>query len=427
MSEFDYKEDEVVAVGLEKLERDTRATVVGLEALREKVVRVGMSKSIYAEGEQLSPGVFKSINPRTLTHNFSTTKKAVAVESIDMHAAKLVGAGAVAAMAAGGVGTLIYKFVKWVKSKLSSGAGDMSEDTLEKAEERVDGNKVKERTDKKVASGKSKAATIEKGEAKRILDGLSDPVSKVGYYYAYAYSSNVDDSVEVLKAISKSSLAKSDADTACLFVNKAGLPMAVLGAVHYKIDAGFVNEAYKYLGHVLKSFQAMGKFMADPRDGTAADVISAAKGLADANSHGSRVMVSIDEYGTEKAALFEGRVGYAHFLDAGRVKYHPDQSEVSRFIEMITSEGYNDVCSGVAAPYGHIKKMLEDFESSGVKLDKEITEADITEANEKAKANEGLKKAVKDIQKSVSNALKLKQVLNRYINSVAGLKEQLKR
>lgn len=427
MSEFDYKEDEVVAVGLEKFEKDTRVTIVGLEALREKVVRVGMSKSIYAEGEQLSPGVFKNINPRTLTHNFSTTKKAVAVESIDTHAAKLVGAGAVAALAAGGVGTLIYKFVKWVKSKLSKGAGDMTEETLESAESKVDGSKVKAQTDKKVESGKSKASSIEKGEAKRILDGLSDPVSKVGYYFAYAYGTSIDESVDVLKAISKSSLAKSDADTACLFVNKAGLPMAVLGAVNYKIDEGFVNEAYKYLGHVLKAFQAMGKFMADPRDATAADVIAAAKGLGDANSHGSRVMVAIEEFGTDKAALFEGRVGYAHAIDPGRVKYHPDQSEVKRFVEMITSQGYNDVCSGVANPYGQIKKMLEEFESSGVKLDKEITEADISEANEKAKTNEGLKKAVKDIQKSVSNALKLKQVLNRYINSVATLKEQLKR
>ena len=160
MSEFDYKEDEVVAVGLEKFEKDTRVTIVGLEALREKVVRVGMSKSIYAEGEQLSPGVFKNINPRTLTHNFSATKKAVAVESIDVHAAKLVGAGAVAALAAGGVGTLIYKFVKWVKSKLSKGAGDMSEETLESAESKVDGSKVKAQTDKKVESGKSKASSI---------------------------------------------------------------------------------------------------------------------------------------------------------------------------------------------------------------------------------------------------------------------------
>lgn len=427
MSEFDYKEDEVVAVGLERMEVETRSTIVGLEALREKVVRVGMSKSIYEEGEKLSPGVFTAINPRALTHNFSTTKKDVAVESIDMHAAKLIGAGAAAALAAGGIGTLIYKFVKWVKGKLSKGAGDLTDETLDSAEKPVEAKEVKEKTDKKAKSGEAKAAAIEKGEAKKILDGLSDPVSKVGHYYAYSYSSSIDESVAVLKAISKSSLAKSDADIACLFVSKGGLPMAVLGAVHYKIDAGFVEEAYKYLGHVLKSFQALGKFMNDPREQTAADVVAAAKGLADANSHGSRVMVAIQEYGTDKAAVFEGRVGYAHFIDGGRIKFHPDQSEASKFIEMIKAEGYNNVCSGVSGPYGHIRKMLADFESAGTKLDKEISESDVAEANEKAKSNEALKKSVKDIQQSVSNALKLKQILNRYINSVASLKEQLKK
>lgn len=427
MSEFDYNDDEVVAVGLEHLENETRTTIVGLEALREKVVRVGMSKGIYSEGEAISPGVFKSINPRTLTHNYSTTKKDIAVESIDMHAAKLVGAGAAAALAAGGVGTLIYKFVKWVKSRLSKGAGDLSEDTLDAAEERVPAKDVKEKTDKKAESGKRKVEAAESGSAKKLIDGLSDPVSKVGYYYAFSYSSSMDESIEVLKAISKSSLAKSDADTACLFVAKGGLPMAVLGAVEYKIDAGFVNEAYNYLGHVLKAFHAMGKFMNDPRDQTASDVIAAAKGLSDANSHGSRVMVAIEQYGTDKAALFEGRVGYAHFIDSGRIKFHPDQPEAKAFIEMVASEGYNNVCAGVSGPYGNIKKMLKDFEDSGTALDKEISESDISEANEKAKSNEALKKSVKDIQKSVSNALKLKQILNRYINSVASLKEHLKK
>lgn len=427
MSEFDYKEDEVVAVGLERLEEETRSSIVGLEALREKVVRVGMSKSIYEEGERISPGVFKGINPRSLTHNFSTTKKAVAVESIDMHAAKLVGAGAAAALAAGGIGTLIYKFVKWVKSKLSKGVGDLTDETLESAEEKVEAKDIKAKTDKKASAGKSKVEAAEKGAAKKIIDGMSEPANKVGYYYAFSYSNSMDETIEVLKAISKSSLAKSDADLACLFVAKGGLPMSVLGAVHYKIDAGFVNEAYKYLGHVLKAFHSLGAFMNDPRDQTAADVVATAKGLSDANSHGSRVMVAIQEYGTEKAAVFEGRVGYAHFIDSGRITFHPDQPEAKKFIEMLKSEEYNSVCEGVSGPYGNIKKMLQDFESSGTKLDKEISETDVAEANEKAKSNEALKKAVKDIQSSVSNALKLKQILNRYINSVASLKEHIKR
>lgn len=427
MSEFDYKEDEAVQVGLERLNEETKAQVLGLEALREKVVQVGMSKGVYTEGEKAFPGVFATINPRHLTQQMSTTKQAVAAEAIDMHAAKLVGAGVAATMAAGGVGVLIYKFVKWVKSRLSSGAGDVPDDKVSTAAEPVPKEKVKESVDKKAARGKTKVEAVESGDAKKIIGGMSGNMEKVGFFFAYSYGSSMNESIAVLKGIEKSSLAKEDADVACLFVPSSGLPMAVMGAAHYNVDGSFVNEAYKYLGHVLKAFQALGRFMADPRDQTMQDVIAAAKGLSDANSHGSRVMVAIQEYGTDKAALFEGRVGYAHFLDSARVKYHPDQSEVKKFIDLLANAGYNDLCKGIESPYSQVKKLLSDFEAAGVKLEKDISDADVKEANEKAKGDDKLKAAVKDIQTSVSNALKLKQVLNRYINSVAVLKEQLKK
>lgn len=422
MTEYDYTGDIEAQVGLEHLQEETKRVCVGLEYFRDEISKKGFNRDLHMKVSALSPGTFVGIKENAVPVNHGPTYQTVAVEAIDMQVAKLVGAGAAAGLAAGGVGVMIYKFVKWVRNKLNSGAGNIDDETLSTAESQVKTDTAAQKA--AAEKGKDKVESAD-NSIKGKFDHLSEHTAMVAHYFAHKNASILNSSGPIVDAIGKSHLAESNPTVACHFLGKTGLHTGPLAAEHYKIDAAFVVEARKYFEEVLHAFKAMNDFMADPSKDKAEVVVAKSKSLADAHSFGSRLQVAISEFGTEKAAKFNQRVGYFHAIDKEKVPFSPDDSAVKDFVDFILKEGYNKVCQGVSEPYRGITGLLATFEASGTKIEKEITEADIKTVNEKAKENTKLKEGVKAIQQGVSNSLKLKQILNRYINSVAVLKEQL--
>lgn len=421
MTEFDYVEDEKIAVGLEHDRNDLSATIVGLEYFKEEIAKRGFNRDLHKKVCAVSPTALAKINPAAVTINLSKTNQQVAVEAIDAHVAKLVGAGAVAALATGGVGVLAYKFIKWLRSKLNSGAGNLDGETTDAASANVSADAVKNNIDKKAKVGSRKVAEAPK-DIKGIFDGLDDNVAKVAHLFAYRYGTSVEENKPTLIAITKSSLARSEPDIASLMVGKKGLPMAALGAYHYKIDGQFITEVSQYTTEVFEAFQSMGEFLNDPSDTNAAKLVSTGSKLTTAHSFSSRAQKAANEYGTDASDLFTKRIGYAHAVSPDQIQMSPDDSAAHEFIDYLTNQKYNETCNGVSGPYAAFTALLAKFEATGVKLEKEITQREIDEVNKKAKDNAKVKDAMKDIQKGVSNALKLKQILNRSINSVAQLK-----
>lgn len=424
MTEYDYTGDIEAQAGLEHLQEETKRVCVGLEYFRDEIAKKGFNRDLHMKVSTLAPGTFAGIKENAVPVNHGPTYQAVAVEAIDMQVAKLIGAGAVAGLATGGVGVMIYKFVKWVRSKLNSGAGTVDDATLSTAESKVKTEDAAAAQKTAAEKGKDKVESAD-SSIKGKFDHLSENTAKVAHYFAHKNASSLNSSGPIVDAIGKSHLAETNPTVACFFLGKSGLHTGPLAAEHYKIDAAFVVEARKYFEEVLHAFKAMNDFMADPSEDKAEVVVSKSKNLADAHSFGSRLQVAISEFGTEKAAKFNQRVGYFHAIDKEKVPFSPDDSAVKDFVDFILSEGYNKVCQGISEPYRGITGLLATFEASGTKIEKEITEADIKAVNEKAKENTKLKEGIKAIQQGVSNSLKLKQILNRYINSVAVLKEQL--
>ncbi|MGL5648926.1 MAG: hypothetical protein ACRDDY_13845 [Clostridium sp.] len=105
-------------------------TILGLENIRNQIARDGMSRELYYAAEQVSPGslVGHGINVRKLTMHPSDTGRKLAMEAIDVAAAAKGAAGmlgtggtiAVGAALAGGVGYALYRFYKWIRSKMDS-------------------------------------------------------------------------------------------------------------------------------------------------------------------------------------------------------------------------------------------------------------------------------------------------------------------
>lgn len=138
MDEFTFKP--IPTIGNER--RSSTEIALGLESLKHEIANKGMSRDMFHRVEDLMPGALTSagIDPRKLTANPSNTSRQVAVEAIDVASAAagigstIMGggvAGAATAVASvgvlAGVGYLMYKFYKWIKSKWGTSSKEGSD------------------------------------------------------------------------------------------------------------------------------------------------------------------------------------------------------------------------------------------------------------------------------------------------------------
>jgi len=417
MSEFDF--DPAAPIGFESFD-DSATKQVGLESLKVHIRRVGMNQTAYYAGEAIEPGLFSKLSVKALTKNPSKTKQSIAMEVITE---KQMALGGAVAVATGGLGYMLYRFWKWIKSKFSSGElsdADISNNELKipTADEALaKGEKIA----KKVASDEELAESL-KPYASYI--GKPEYVAiAMGIHGAKKAGLSKNELETLLKKLSTSKLVKDKPEHAIpLILTRHGIVPIYKIAKYGKFNRDFVRQLTHYADDLAKQV-----ILLTSTDGSTKDInelknavkrLDSAFGASPNIRDAVSAFDSTTELGKLLASIRSQRIGY--FTSKQGVTMLDPDAEASYFDLVATSRLFEDTASDTKEFNRVIEKINDKLKRDSIK-ESEISRFNSLPAENRKDLNEISKK----IQEHTGNVLRAKKFFQYCYRQVGLYKQQV--
>lgn len=415
MSEFDF--DPATPIGFENFD-DSASRQAGLESLKVHIRRMGMNQTAYYTGESIEPGLFSKISAKAVTKNPSKTKQTVALEAITERQ-MMIGGGA--AVAAGGLGYLLYRFWKWIKSKFSDGQVD---------EKDIENNDLKlPSLDAVMGKAKRIAKTVATNEELAAsLKPYADRIDKPEYFAIataihaakkYELSKNELDSL--LRKVANSRLVKDKPEHAIpLLLTRHGIVPIYKITKHGKFNRDFVRQLTHYADDLAKQVLLLASTDGGKRD---IDTLrTGVKRLDAAVSASPNIQDAIDAFKpeTELGKLMHSirttRIGY-FTSKSGMHMVDPD-TENEYFDMVVNSHLFEDTAEDAKVFNRTIESINSKLAREGIK-ESEIQRFNSLPANDR----KDLSEISKAIQLHTGNVLRAKKFF-QYCYRQVGLYKQ---
>lgn len=415
MSEFDF--DPATPIGFENFD-DSASRQAGLESLKVHIRRMGMNQTAYYAGESIEPGLFSKISAKAVTKNPSKTKQSVALEAITERQ-MMIGGGA--AVAAGGLGYLLYRFWKWVKSKFNGGGVD---------EKDIENNNLTLPTAEAVMEKAKKIAktVATNEELAASLKPYADLIDKQEYFAiataihaAKKFGLSKNELDTLLRKVANSRLVKDKPEYAVpLLLQRHGIVPIYRITKQGKFNRDFVRQLTHYADDLTKHVLLLAS-----TDGSKKDIDtlrSAVKRLDSAVSSSPNIRDAIDafkpetELGKLMHTIRTTRIGYFTSKD-GMHMIDPD-SEAGYFDIVESSRLFEDTAEDAKAFNRTIESINSKLSREGIK-ESEIQRFNSLPANDRKDLNE----ISKAIQLHTGNVLRAKKFF-QYCYRQVGLYKQ---
>lgn len=415
MTEFDF--DPAAPIGFENFD-DSASRQAGLESLKVNIRRMGMNQTAYYAGEAIEPGLFSKLSVKAITKNPSKTKQGVALEAITERQMALGGA---AAVATGGLGYMLYRFWKWIKSKFKDSGvdeADIANNELKapSADEVMD---KAEKVAKQVASNEELAAS---------LKPYADLIGKPEYFAiatainsAKRFGLSKNELEALLKKLSTSRFVKDKPEHAViLLMSKHGIVPIYKITKYGKFNKDFVRQLTHYADDLAKQVLLIGS-----TDGSKQDIDtlrSAVKRLDNAFSASPNIKDAVEAFNPETElgklvnTIRTSRIGFYTSKDSVHMA---DPDSESSYFDLVAQSHLFEDTAGEAKEFNRVMDTINSKLSRGGIKESEITRFNSLPANDRKDLNE----ISKAIQKHTGNVLRAKKFF-QYCYRQVGLYKQ---
>lgn len=417
MTEFDF--DPAAPIGFENFD-DSASRQAGLESLKVNIRRMGMNQTAYYAGEAIEPGLFSKISVKAVTKYPSKTKQGVALEAITE---KQMAIGGAVAVATGGLGYMLYRFWKWVKSKFNSSNVDESD---------IENNELKlPPLDTVMNKGEKIAKQVASNE--ELADSLKPYADYIGKpeYFAIATAIQCAKKFELskneldalLKKLAHSKLVKDKPEHAIpLLMSRHGIVPIYKITKYSKFNKDFIRQLTHYADDLAKQI-----ILLSETDGAKGDIdklSDAVKRLDNAFSASPNIQDAVKafdgdtELGKLVNSIRTSRIGYYTPKD-GIHMADPD-SEIGYF-DLVTQSHLFEDTADAAKEFNRVMDSINSKLSRGGIKESEITRFNSLPANSRKDLNE----ISKAIQKHTGNVLRAKKFFQYCYRQVGQFKQHV--